>query len=452
MSLLQNSNAISAGGYDINNSLRFRASASAYLNRTPASVSNRKTWTWSGWVKKSNSAISNFISADPNSGNRATSFYTRSITDGRLEFEYFDGTTTYNLSCAALLRDPSSWYHLVLLVDTTQATNTNRTKIYINGVLQTVSGTYVPQNTDMDINNTSRHNLGRFQNASAGAGNYLDGYLAEVNFIDGQALTPSSFGKTDSLTGQWIPKRYGGAYGTNGFYLKFSDASAATAAAIGKDFSPNGNNWTPNNISITSGITYDAMIDSPTLSAVASNFAVLNPLDIGTSTPTVSNANLRVVTPSTGGGLIRGTIGVSSGKWYWEATLTSQAQYAQTGITSVQYTASAYSYLEQVPGAMYFIHGNKGTGPTGTNVAYGSTVADGDVVGVALDMDAGTLTFYKNGVSMGTAFTSISGTYLPSFGDSANSISSTFDVNFGQRPFAYTIPSGFKSLNTYNLP
>jgi hypothetical protein len=101
---------------------------------------------------------------------------------------------------------------------------------------------------------------------------------------------------------------------------------------------------------------------------------------------------------------------------------------------------------------MYFIHGNKGTGPTGTNVAYGSTVADGDVVGVALDMDAGTLTFYKNGVSMGTAFTSISGTYLPSFGDSANSISSTFDVNFGQRPFAYTIPSGFKSLNTFNLP
>jgi hypothetical protein len=435
-------------GYFIKNSLRFRRSANGYLNRTPASSGNSTTWTWSVWFKR----------GEMNSANAYTllqagagSTYLWIIYSADQIYIQQNPSSTIELRTTQVFRDPSAWYHVVVTFDTTQATSSNRVKVYVNGsqVTSLDTSTYPSQNAGTIVNSTVAHYFG--SNLGAGTAAF-DGYMAEVNLIDGQALTPSSFGKTDPATGQWIPRKFAGTYGTNGFYLKFADASAATAAAIGKDSSPNGNNWTPNNISVTAGTTYDAMIDSPTLSAVASNFAVLNPLDIGTSTPTVSNANLRVVTPSTGGGLIRGTIGVSSGKWYWEATLTSQAQYAQTGITSVEYTASAYSYLESVPGAMYFIHGNKGTGPTGTNVAYGSTVADGDVVGVALDMDAGTLTFYKNGVSMGIAFTSISGTYLPSFGDSANSISSTFDVNFGQRPFAYTIPSGFKSLNTYNLP
>ena len=197
--------------YQISRSLRFNSADSAYLSRTPSVAGNRKTWTWSGWVKKANSGVAaTFICADPNSGNRATSFYTRSLTDGRLEFEHFDGTTTYNLTAADLLRDPSSYYHLVVAVDTTQATNTNRTKIYKNGALLTLSGTYVPQNTDMDINNNVRHNLGRFQNASVGVVSYLAGYLAEVNFIDGQALTPSSFGETDAITGRWKAKAYSG--------------------------------------------------------------------------------------------------------------------------------------------------------------------------------------------------------------------------------------------------
>jgi hypothetical protein len=439
----------------ISKSLRFNSADSAYLNRTPASASNRKTWTWSGWVKKTGTSISTFISADPNSGNRATSFYTRSITDGRLEFEYFDGTTTYNLTCAALLRDPSAYYHLILAVDTTQATNTNRTKIYVNGVQQTLSGTYVPQNTDMDINNTVRHNLGRFQNANAGAGSYLDGYLTEVNFIDGQALTPSSFGMTDPVTGVWEPLKYSGTYGTNGFYLNFKDATSTTT--LGYDYSGNANNWTTNNFSVTAGSGNDSLTDVPTPwivynttgdvgGVVRGNYATWNPIlkDAAALTATLTNGNLDAAAGATGT-LAYSTIGISSGKWYFECVMTGIPSSGTVffGICELPYN-STYLRAYRYDGGEYF-NGSAWT-------TYGASFTTNDVIGIAFDLDNQTIEFFKNGTSQGQKTSiGLSGRTVFPLGF-ANTTPGAFVANFGQRPFAYTPPSGFRSLCTTNLP
>jgi hypothetical protein len=215
---------------------------------------------------------------------------------------------------------------------------------------------------------------------------------------------------------------------------------------VTNDFSPNGNNWTPNNINVsTLGATYDSMTDVPTLtSATAANYCVINPLDVSASTVASGNLNISYATNSDTNRAA--TFGVSSGKWYWETTITAVGgTYSIVGITSGASTATAlgtssyqYAYISST--------GNKFN--NGSSVAYGATYTTGDVIGVALDMDAGTLVFYKNNTSQGTAYTGLSGTFFPAF--NARNASSN-DANFGQRPFAYTPPSGFVALNTFNL-
>jgi hypothetical protein len=334
----------------------------------------------------------------------------------------------------ALLRDPSAWYHFVVALDMTQATSTNRLKVYVNGVLQTTASYNVPaQNTDLAINSTETHLIG--QQASAG---YFDGYQTEVNFIDGQALDPTYFGEYNSDTGVWQPKKYGGAYGTNGFYLNFSDNSTTTT--LGYDTSGQGNNWTSNNISVTSGVTYDSMTDVPTLTSEdAANYCTLSPLDYVTAAPT--NGNLKLTN-----GFARATMAIpSTGKWYWENTIGASSNNscglspASSSVSDANGGTGFYAY---------HLSGNKYT--AGVSTSYGASWTNGDVISVAVDADAGTVTFYKNNVSQGVAFTGFdfSSPWLPL----ARPISSaTTDINFGQRPFAYTPPAGFKSLNTYNL-
>jgi len=434
------------GDYTIARSLRTRGSATGYLSRTPLSAGSLTTWTWSAWVKRGNIGnLTKLFSAGTPLG---VFFLFEITTNNTIVFGNFNGTVVnYSIETTQVFRDPSAWYHVVAVFDTTQATASNRMKIYINGSQVTaLTATYPSQNTTSSMNGTFLHQIA---NGVYNSTEPFDGYLTEINFIDGQALTPSSFGATNASTGVWQPKKYAGTYGTNGFYLPFTNNSTTTT--LGNDFSGNGNNWTTNNISLTAGSTYDSMTDVPTLtSATAANFAVVNPLDVAPSISTISNGNLKVVTPSSGGGACRATMSVSSGKWYWEATPTANATFVQFGIVSPD--VKLESYLESCQTALYFISGNKGTGPSGSNTPYGSTIANNDVVGIALDMDAGTLTFYKNGSSMGTAFTGISGTYTAGFGDSANTVSTTIEVNFGQRPFAYTPPTGFVALNTFNLP
>ncbi len=219
MAILNNSNAISAaGGYDVNNSLRFRQSASARLSRTPGTAGNRKTWTFSAWIKISTltpgGVQQGLFSARSTSTDQMTIFYQN-------EKIYFQsGGSKGDINTNAVLRDVSAWYHLVVVLDATNATTADKAIIYLNGTRQSVTTTTSFTNADHGINATIAHNIGAeaFTNTL-----FFDGYMAEVNFIDGSAKTPSDFGETDTTTGSWKPKAYTGTYGTNGFYLKFSD-------------------------------------------------------------------------------------------------------------------------------------------------------------------------------------------------------------------------------------
>ena len=431
-----------SGGYQISRSVRLRSSASGYFNRTPATASNRTTFTFSFWNKfglLSNGTF--FFGADD--GTLYSQFAINA--NNQIYFGYVPNTggTVYQIGTSAVLRDPSAYYHIQFAIDTTQATNTNRIKIYINGVQQTLTDItgfgYPPQNSATQINQNVSSMIGRF---IRGANNQYDGYLTEVNFIDGQALTPSSFGQYNA-NGVWSPIKYAGTYGTNGFYLNFSDNSASTATTIGKDNSGNGNNWTPNNISVTAGTTYDSMLDVPTLYADGGNgrgnYCVGNPLQTGGTT--WSSGNLNFSLPSgTGNG--QASIAVTTGKWYWEMLYSAQANdtgVQQSGVTTRRTNAITYSS----DGSKYV---------NGTNSAYGATYTTGDVISVALDMDGGTVTFYKNNASQGSISLSGAGiTEATTTITAGGGVTTTGSFNFGQRPFTYTPPTGFVALNTQNL-
>ena len=438
-------------GYNINNSLRFRSSASAYLNRTLSTPTNNKIWTWSGWVKLGKLSTFSGLFGALNGTDRMYIAYGSSA-----KWQIYGtnaGTDYVEAFSTGLYRDPSAWYHLVIAVDTTQATASNRLKMYVNGTQETISFT-----TNMTLNaNTSINKAIATVIGESSVGNDpFDGYMTEVNFIDGQQLAPSSFGETDTTTGSWKPKAYTGTYGTNGFYLKFSDIATTSGsnAGLGKDFSGNANYWTTNNISVTAGVTYDAMLDVPTnTSATVANYCVLNSASIGADA-TLSNANLTIAYGSSGTrNVTMGTLGLSSGKWYWECSIiTASAGSPAIGITN---TASA-SEVSNYPGFAangwgYVSDGYKYN--NGTGVAYGATFTTNDIIGIAFDADSGSITFYKNNTSQGVAFSSLAaGTYFPAFGDGGGGGTWSGAVNFGQRPFSYTPPSGFVALNTYNLP
>jgi len=231
MAILNNSNAITTtGSYDVNNSLRFRSSASAYLSRTPASAGNRKTWTWSGWVKRGalNGGGSDMCLF--NAGTTSPNYDGFRIKSDTISF-FQGGAVSVNIESTQVFRDPSAWYHIVIAVDTTQATSSNRVKIYVNGSQITAFGTanYPALNAEAAINNNLVHNIAaQYANTSSSA--FFDGYMTDVYFIDGSAKTPSDFGSTDATTGVWKPKKFTGTYGTNGFYLPFTLNSTSTYA------------------------------------------------------------------------------------------------------------------------------------------------------------------------------------------------------------------------------
>jgi hypothetical protein len=457
MAILNNSNAISSGGYDINNSLRFRASASAYLSRTPASAGNLQKWTLSTWFKLSDISVNRQLL----SGGTATSDQIWFSQATQTFNVYINGANYFTTN--AVFRDPSAWYHIVVLYDSANATASNRIIVYVNGVAQTSSSGTIAQNTNSKINSASNHTLGRY---AASAAEYIDGYMAETNFIDGQALTPSSFGETDTTTGSWKPKAYTGTYGTNGFYLKFSDIATTSGsnAGLGKDFSGNANYWTTNNISVTAGTTYDAMIDSPTLtSATVANYCVMNPLWKG-STISIVDGNLKVTESSSSGSGANSTISVSSGKYYWEVTVLGVEggnSYPRIGVGA---------NIEQTPGNTFLTA--LGWRPDGTVSAGGSsyitvngspggtTFTTNDIIQVALDMDNNKVWLGKNNtwLASGNPATSANATATITAGTlmvattGIYTSSSIVAFNFGQRPFSYTPPTGFVRLNTYNLP
>jgi hypothetical protein len=441
-----------ADDYEIERSLRFNSADSAYLSRTFTSTGNRKTWTWAGWVKKCSSKNQQLLSCVAEKSDTQALFIDF-LSDDTLRVL---GWSTVWRKTTQVFRDPSAWYHIVVLFDSTQATAANRIKIYVNGSEVTTFSTNnaISQNTDFGFNQASLHEIGRYTASSVGY-DYLNGYLADIHFIDGQALDPTSFGKFDE-NGIWQPVEYTGEYGTNGFKLDFSDNSAATATTLGKDSSGNGNNWTPNNLSVTAGSGNDSLIDVPTNGTqtdtglggeVRGNYCTLNPLASDAASQ-LSNGNLVFSgSSSLNWKYANATIGVSSGKWYWEAVCTDNSQI---GIVA----AISLSTESKTTGTITFRVGNYWVDGAQTST---TTFTAGNVIGFALDLESSTKTLkqYANGVLRNTINIPVNATWNNAnvFAGTAVYSTSYIDTfNFGQRPFAYTAPSGFKALNTANLP
>tara|TARA_R100000353_G_scaffold149439_3_gene107916 strand:- start:2144 stop:3532 length:1389 start_codon:yes stop_codon:yes gene_type:complete len=442
--------------FEVANSLRFDDGSSDSLNRTPSSAGNRRTWTWSCWLKRSviSSGIQTLFRVGQNDQLRFNS------SD---QLDWYTNNASARLITNRLFRDSSAWYHIVVAMDTTQATDSNRMKIYINGVQETSLSTsnYPSENFDTDVNNTTATGIGY---APLTNDEYFDGYMAEVVIIDGTALTPTSFGEFDSANPTiWKPKEILTKldFGTNGFYLQFKNSSS-----LGTDSSTGGNNFTVNNLT-----SIDQTEDTCT-----NNWCTQNPLSYrsGQTVPTYSEGNLKVVYAAGVNTFSYGTQGVQAGKWYWEVKVTFGSNvYTGIGFASAATNTDINGYLLRQTGQIY--------NTSGSASSYASALSSGDIVMVAFDADNGTLWFgvngtwlnsatqseIENGTTSNSAFSSIdmSSIWLPlskggvssnsntqsNFGNEIYSISSgNADAN-GHGNFEYSVPSGYFALCSKNL-
>jgi hypothetical protein len=473
-------NGAVAGGYAIDNSLRFNDDDSAHLSRTPSSSSNRKTWTWSGWVKRSTLGTQQkFFVAGTSDSNRTMLYFE---TDNTLRVYFRASGVDYGRGSGsavgqvstAIFRDVSAWYHILVSVDLTASdassplrADANRLKFYVNGIQQTndTSHTFanfsLTQNTDTLVNHTNEHSIGLQGNDNTGD---FDGYMAEVYLIDGTAKSPTDFGEFDSDSGIWKVKEYDGSYGTNGFKLNFSDSGS-----LGADSSPNSNSFTPSNLSAT-----DQTTDTPT-----NNFCTLNPNDNYWANSTFSEGNCKMVTAGSGYGYPRSTMGISSGKWYFEAKASNLSGNLFVGIVSTTGTGT-----EQEVGNKSNDYGYKFTSgairENTVETSYGNSLGTSDILGVGIDLDNNKLYFSKNGTWQNSAnpetntggfsitapSSTLLGEYFASASDINSSNSSTVAFNFGNPAFSitsgnsdgngygnfeYAPPSGYLALCTQNL-
>ena len=444
------------------NSCRFDGSTS-YMHKTPGSAGNTKLWTWSAWIKKSLpdgadlGIFGQYIDAN-------NFFRIRYRSDQRLQVDnYTSGSATFSVILGSdnEHRDISAWYNLVVAYDSAQGTDSNRVKIYVNGVLQTVfqAATYPSQNvvTTLPVDGTPIE-LGRTTDSQ-----FFNGYFAEVVLIDGTALAPTSFGESDSDSGIWVPIDVSGlTFGTNGFYLDFKNS-----ANLGNDAN-GGTDLTEVGLAAT-----DQSTDTCT-----NNFATLNPLDNFYLGGTFSEGNLKLsIDNSAVEAFTTSTIGVSSGKWYMEnKIITTSSGRLYSGV--VYGTAQA---TDDWPGGgsdQWFYRSEDGKVYNGGSEEYtGATLADDDIVGIALDLDNHKLYFSKNGAfqNSGDPTSGATGTgaialdtgqtYFFAVGDSG-STAVVSSANFGSPAYAissgnadandhgnfeYAVPSGYFALNTKNL-
>jgi len=468
-----------AAGYEIQRSLRFNSADEAHLERNITTAGNQRKMTFSFWIKR-NSVDSSDESMivgqdyDTVAGNHVTArslslhfsgnqlkLYDYGASTGSGDTGSSSAWTPGSVGNGRLFRDPSAWYHCVFAIDTTQATAANRCKVWINGESQTYSS-QPPQNVYLSWGQVRKHYIGiqKTNGSFTRAGNFQ---LSEFHFIDGQQLTASDFGEPDATTGVWNPIEYTGTYGTNGFYLDFSDNSSN--AALGTDSSGNSNTWTVNSLSVASGSGNDSLIDTPTNYTATSgnnggNYATWNPLDNGGID--LSNGNLDV---SNGAAheAVRATFKFpATGKWYCECTHTSFLNSAtvfafgvswSTASTPPGWGGSNVIYVA-VNSASRLIN----TG--GSDVSNVAATTNGAVLQVAYDADSEKLwlgfnnSWYDSSYgltgnpSTGANATKTSVTDIFPIG---NFYSSTGAANFGQRPFAYTPPTGYLSLCTQNF-
>ena len=450
----------------IANSCRFDGS-SDYLHKTASGAGNRRTLTISTWFKRSDPGNSRVLMAQGSGG--ARDMLLIESTD-KLQFSRYDSSYVYHLNTNRLFRDPSAWYHVVVEVDTTQATASNRIKLYVNGVQETSFGTetYPSQNFDTDWNSTQQLRVGVDTD-----GNFeYFGYMCEVSIIDGQALNPTSFGALNPATNIWEPIAYAGTYGTNGFKLDFADSSD-----LGNDVSGNNNDFTANNLT-----SVDQSTDT-----CSNNFATLNSINAASGgTFTLDEGNLRVKGADTIEGYTSSTIGFSQGKWYFEC----ESNFNTQGVIGITFDGDSGQVADDVRSDRYpgnatysygyiLSNGNKVTNSSSSS--YGNSLATGDILGVAIDLDNMKLYFSKNGTfqnsgdptsgSTGTGAIDLTGSGSTGFcfvtvGDNNNGGYGQIDFNFGSPFFSissgnsdanghgnfeYAVPSGYFALNTKNL-
>jgi len=422
-----------------------------YLSRTPASsvAAERRKFTFSCWHKRSNPAGETHLL----SGNIAGSSYTylRFQTDGTLRFRLYDGGDQADIQSDDVFRDPAAWYHIVLQFDSTQSTSTDRVKIYVNNrqITSLQANTYPSQDYSSWINHNSEQRINGNSDTTS--------YFAEIHQTGGQIYAPSTFGETDSTTGEWKPKSVSGVtYGTNGFYLKF-----ANAGAMGTDSSGNSNNFTVNSAGTGAQVT-----DTP-----SNLFCTFNSLSKA-SNVTLSEGNLKATIAGAGQSRSTvGTIAVSKGKWYWEVKYTTDQVSAFIGLVSadIGWNINTTSYPSSSVSDNVGFNDGGTKYVNGSSSSYGSGFGNNDVIGVAANLDDNEVVFYVNGTAQnsGTAISkTFSGDYYPVVQHQSSTGTSNFQINFGNPSFTissgnadaaghgnfeYAVPSGHFALCTKNL-
>ena len=439
--------ATAATGFDVDNSCRFNASDTSL---TKSISSTNTSWTVSLWVKRAKLGATQYMISWGDSG--VTNGIGFSSAD---KFQYFSEATSSTIATAAAYRDPSAWYHLV-------AKNSSGTiTLYVNGVAITTTG-----GTSGSALSSSTFRIGGYQ----GGGLIFGGYMSEVCFIDSSALNPTSFGEFDSDSPTiWKPIDVSGlTFGTNGAYLDFEDS-----ANLGNDAN-GGTDWTEANLDAT-----DSATDVPT-----NNFCTWNPLENFYFDGVYSEGNTKVVTDGSKFSFNQASIGVSSGKWYWEVEPTAKGAGATDlliGVTSTPSTNTGHTLGYYANDVGYRGSGNKKI--NNSDSSYGNTYDVNDIIGVALDLDNNKLYFSKAGTfqdsgdptsgATGTGAISITdpasttiGFYFPSISYVHDSATATFEANFGNPSvaldsgnadangygaFEYAPPSGYLALCTKNL-
>jgi hypothetical protein len=464
-------------GYEISNSLRFNDddSPSMTIASLGSSSSNAKKWTVSFWAKLSSGLGGHrcVFSAGEASGGQ---YVQLNFTDeDRLQIYSSNalgsGGSATNIKTNALYRDVSAWYHVVWAIDTTQGTNTNRIKLYVNGAQETsfeTANNYPSQNADNDrvgANNID-HFIGKFVDSSS---QYFDGYLSDFYFIDGDAKSYTDFGETND-NGVWIPKKYAGSYGNNGFKLEFKQTgTSANSSGIGADTSGNDNHFSVSNLA-----AIDVTEDTPT-----NNFCTMNPI-YSYSGITFSEGNLQT---NLGGSNHRwgtSTFFVANGKWYFECKLLSDSNY-NSGPGVIAYgiddpiTTEGGGAGSKAEGWIYLSTNAGDLQHGGTQYGTASAATTNDILMVAFDVDNGKIWIGKNGTwSEGSNPSTGNGAVREDLGDASSGLFSpgvsgyaeNMVFNFGNPPFSissgnadangygnfeYAVPSGFYSLCTKNL-
>ena len=466
-----------SGGYDVANSVRLFSNT--FLHKTPTGDSNKQVFTFSTWLKRGNITAEMGIFTAGDDSNR-NGFFTVMFTDAdELNIQFYDGAFD-DLKTNRKFRDVSAWYHIVVAVDTTDGTAANRIKVYVNGVQESsfASSDYPDENQNFDINEDANDvYVGVRRNSGGSPAGYYDGYIAEAVLIDGSQLAADQFGEFDSDSGIWKPIDVSGlTFGTNGFYLDFE-----ASGNLGNDVN-GGTDLTENNLAAT-----DQSTDTCT-----NNFATLNPLrSIGGNVGTYSEGNLHYTGANADWQGSTTTLGVNSGKWYYEAKVVAEgSKYYILGIVSDQHgpnvavhdTGNSHGgfglYVENQNVHARFAESDISGWDAST---LGSTITTNDFINVAIDMDNKFLYFGKNGTyyksgdptsgATGTGAIDIGTPYddgffaIPAvsiyyntptligmnFGSPAYAISSGNADADGHGNFEYAVPSGYFALNTKNL-